>query len=312
MTISIRFGGYQGDKSVHSRGARVLQEAVARESGGAAEIDFIQNIVEGGRKAADLLSMTESGELDGCYFSSSYLANRVPELALFDQHFAVPDRRRAYAVLDGMLGDRLAKEVEAATGYKVLGYWDNGLRHISSAKSPFHTPTDCAGLKLRTLASDDHQRVFRALGFEPMAIDVRDLPDAVVSGKVDAQENPLTNIYNFGLHNTHRYVTRTGHLLGVALVLFNRAKFDSWPAPVQAAVQKAVDEATKMQRQFAEEDDVICADAMIAEGVTIVDLDDAQRAQFVAAARGEVEKTRSRFGSDLIELFENDLARVQA
>ncbi|MGI9366026.1 MAG: TRAP transporter substrate-binding protein [Rhizobiaceae bacterium] len=312
MTISIRFGGYQGDKSVHSRGARVLQEVVARESGGAAEVDFIQNIVEGGRKAADLLSMTESGELDGCYFSSSYLASRVPELALFDQHFAVPDRRRAYAVLDGTLGDRLAKEVESATGYKVLGYWDNGLRHISSARFPFHTPADCAGVKLRTLASDDHQRVFRALGFEPMAIDVRDLPDAVVTGKVDAQENPLTNIYNFGLHNTHRYVTRTGHLLGVALVLFNRASFESWPESVQLAVQKAVVEATKMQRQFAEQDDTICADAMTAEGVTIVDLDEAQRAQFEAAARGEVEKTRSRFGADLIELFENDLARVQA
>ena len=139
MTTRIRFGGYQGDNSVHTRGASVFQEAVRHLSGGAAEVDFKQNIVDDGHKASDLLSLTESGELDGCYFSSSYLAERVPELALFDQHFTVPDRRRAYAVLDGSLGQRLASEVEARTGFAVLGYWDNGLRHISSGARALRT-----------------------------------------------------------------------------------------------------------------------------------------------------------------------------
>jgi len=312
MTIKIRFGGYQGDNSVHTRGARELCTALARISGGAAEVDFVQNIVEGGQKASDLLSMTEDGALDGCYFSSSYLASRVPELALFDQHFAVPGRRHAYAVLDGSLGRRLASEVEAATGFKVLGYWDNGLRHISSKATAFRSLADCSGLKLRTLASDDHHRVFKALGFVPMAIDVRDLPDAVATGKVDAQENPLTNIYNFGLHNTHRVVTLTGHLLGVAPVLFNREKFDSWSPEIQSAVSAAVAEATQKQRQFAENDDVVCSWAMIADGVNLVTLTDAERASLVDATKGEVEKTRARFGSDLIDLFESDLAQVQS
>ena len=218
--IELKFGGYQGDRSVHTRGGRVLAEALSEETGGALGLNFDENIVSRGHKAADLLSMTESGELDGCYFSSSYLAKRVPELGLFDQHFVVPDRRRAYALLDGALGDRLRKEVAAATGFEVLGYWDNGLRHITSAKS-IKSVADCKGLKLRTLANEDHQRVFRALGFEPRAIDVRDLPDAVRSGLVDAQENPLTNTLNFGIHDTHRHILLTQHLLGVALVLFN-------------------------------------------------------------------------------------------
>lgn len=308
MTIKIRFGGYQGDKSVHTRAALVLKDAVSRLTGGNAELEFVQNIVEKGHKASDLLSMTESGELDGCYFSSSYLASRVPELALFDQHFAVPDRHRAYAVLDGKLGQRLAKEIEAATGYSVLGYWDNGLRHISSVDAPLRTPQACRGLKMRTLASDDHQRVFRALGFEPQAIDVRDLPEAVATGRVDAQENPLTNIYNFGLHNTHRVVTMTGHLLGVALVLFNRKTVESWPEDVRDGVELAVAEATRAQRKFAEQDDKICAEALAAEGVRLVELTGPEREVMRQATRAEVEKTRSRFGDELIELFEADLA----
>ncbi|MEM6761276.1 MAG: TRAP transporter substrate-binding protein [Pseudomonadota bacterium] len=307
--IEISFAGYQGDKSVHTRGGRVLAEAVARETDGAARLNFEESIIPRGKKAADLLSMTETGELDGCYFSSSYLAKRVPALGLFDQHFVVPDRRRAYGVLDGQLGARLAAQVEAATGYKVMGYWDNGLRHISS-RTPIRTPADCVGKAIRTLANEGHQRVFRALGFEPKTIDVRDLPDAVRSGTVDAQENPLTNIFNFGIYDVHRHITLTRHLLGVAMVLFNKGAAARWPGTVRAGVERAVAEATLAQRRFAEEDDTICADALRKEGVEIIELSDAQRDAFARSTRAEVDVTRQAFDHELLVLFQSDLDRA--
>lgn len=305
--IELKFGGYQGDKSVHTRGGRVLAYAVAEETDGAIAVSFDESIVARGHKAADLLTMTESGELDGCYFSSSYLAKRVPELGLFDQHFVVPDRRRAYALLDGALGDRLREEVAKATGYEVLGYWDNGLRHITSAV-PIKSVADCKGLKLRTLANDDHQRVFRALGFEPHSIDVRDLPEAVKTGQVDAQENPLTNTLNFGIHDTHRHILLTRHLLGVALVLFNAKRLASLAPEHRAGLQRAVDRATQAQRRFAEEDDTICSAELIAQGVEIIELDDATRAAFAQTTRSEVEITRQNFSPELRDLFDKELS----
>lgn len=304
---TLKFGGYQGDKSVHTRGGRVLAEALAEETGGALTLDFDQSIVERGHKASDLLTMTESGELDGCYFSSSYLAKRVPALGLFDQHFVVPDRRRAYALLDGALGDRLRQEVAAATGYEVLGYWDNGLRHITSAV-PIKSVADCKGLKLRTLANEDHQRVFRALGFDPKQIDVRDLPDAVKTGRVDAQENPLTNTLNFGIHETHRHILLTRHLLGVALVLFNAERLASLSDDERAGLQRAVDKATAAQRRFAEDDDAICSAELTRQGVEITELSDEERAAFREATRAEVDITRASFSPELRELFDTELS----
>lgn len=167
----------------------------------------------------------------------------------------------------------------------------------------------CARSRLST-GRCERQRVFRALGFDPAAIDVRDLPEAVASGRVDAQENPLANIYNFGLHRTHGVITLTGHLLGVALVLFNKKAVESWPSEIRAAVEAAVSEATVEQRRFAEEDDEICAKALTADGVTLIELTEHERAAFADAARAEVDKTRARFGAELIALFESDLARV--
>lgn len=312
MTTTITFGGYQGNQSVHTRAARVFQSILQQQADCEINFAFEPNIVDQGFKAADLLTKTESGELDGCYFSSSYLAARVPELGLFDQHFVVPDRRHAYATLDGKLGSRLAQAVENKTGYTVLGFWDNGLRHISSARGPIRTPEDCSGQKIRTLSNDNHQRVFRALGFKPMSIDVRDLPAAVDNFQVDAQENPLTNIYNFGLHKTHRHITLTSHLLGVAPVLFNTQTVQSWPDEVRDAVMKSISQATQEQRRFAEEDDSICAAAIKADGSEIIELTQAERARFIESTTAEVAKTRAGFSEELIKLFEEDLASVKS
>lgn len=308
MPVTIRFGGYQGPNSVHTRGGYRFGEALSEIAGDSVDFRFDSNIVERGHKASDLLSMVESGDLDGCYFSSSYLAGRVPELGIFDQHFIVPDRGRAYAVLDGALGGKLAELVAQNTGFAVLDYWDNGFRHISSGRR-LQTPADCVGLKIRTLANDNHKRVFRALGFEPMSIDVRDLPEAVASGRVDAQENPLTNIYNFGLHRTHRHITLTRHLLGVALALFNAQSVATWPREIRQAVQAALRQATTAQRQFAEEDDRICGEKLTAEGVEILELTPRQREAFADATRAEVAVTRASFDAHLISLFDADLER---
>lgn len=310
MTTRLTFAGYQGESSVHTRAGRVFCETLKRELGDSIQVDFDENIVQKGHKAAELLSRTESGELDGCYFSSSYLAARVPELGLFDQHFVVPDRQRAYAVLDGALGKRLAQEVEDRTGFTVLGYWDNGVRNISNAHRPIHKPHDCTDMKIRTLDNDNHQRVFRSLGFEPMKIDVRDLPEAVINGTVDAQENPLTNIYNFNLHKTHKHITLTQHLLGVALLLFNKDSVNSWSDEFRKVVTDAADEATKQQRIFAEQEDALCIKALTEEGCEIVDLSAEERETFQKATAAEVSVTRSQFSDELIALFESDLASV--
>jgi len=281
--VTIRLGGYQPTRSVHTRAMNVFADALRGRLGDRVDVRYTENFTAAGGKAVDLLSMTEGDELDICYFASSYLTGRVPSLGVFDLPFHFTDRHDAYALADGPTGRRLAADFAGATGFSVLAYWDNGFRHISNGRHPIVHPRDCRGLKIRTLDNALHQRVFRSLGFEPVMIDVKDLAAAVSERRVDAQENPLTNLVNFNLHKTHRFVTLTGHFFGVALVLCNRARLSQWSEDMCAAIATAMGEATAVQRRYAAEDDAICLATLKADGVAIVGPGEFDRAAFVDA-----------------------------
>jgi len=274
----VHFAGYQPARSVHTRALHALRGSSSRA------ITITDNIAEHGHKAADLLTLVASGELDGCYFASSYLAERVPALGVFDAPFQAGAREDTFKALDGAQGTRLAEEVAHATEYRVLGFWDNGIRHISNAVRPIRVPSDCAGLRLRTLDNAQHQAAFRRLGFQPMFIDPADLPRAVAEGHVDAQENPLTNMVNFGVHKHHRFVSLTGHLLGIALLLVNRARFDALPIEVRRAFVDAAREATIQQRELAAAEDAACLKMLADAGVSILEPDAIDLAALRAAS----------------------------
>jgi TRAP-type transport system periplasmic protein len=91
--------------------------------------------------------------------------------------------------------------------------------------------------------------VFRAFGFEPIPVDVKQFTEEIAGGRFDAQENPLTNTYNLGVHNYHRYFTLSGHLFGAAAFICKEERYQSWPQDVQAAVNSLVQEATAYQRE---------------------------------------------------------------
>jgi TRAP-type C4-dicarboxylate transport system substrate-binding protein len=283
--LSLRLGGYQPARSVHTRALHLLADTIRQHLGNRIDIRLTGNITAMGYRAEELLAMTEGDALDICYFASSYLTARVPSLALFDRPFRFTSRMPAYALLDGTTGQRITDDIACDTGLRVLAFWDNGFRHISNNCHPIRHPDDCIGLRIRTLDNAMHQAFFGRLGFDPVFIDVKDLPTATANGSIDAQENPLTNIINFGLHRHHRYLSLTGHLFGVAMLLVNRHRYDAWPDEVRAAIADAATLSAKAQRRDAEAEDETCFAQLFDDGVEIVSGAALDRAAFERIAR---------------------------
>ena len=301
--IIIKLGGYQKPASVHTRAAAQFGKVLTEKLGDRITFELVGNVLELGRKSGDLPRMVESGELSLCYISTVRFSHAVAEFKRLDLPFVVPDRDTVCRALDGELGDLLRKRMRDATPFRLLGLWDNGFRHISNKVRPIRTPGDCHGIRIRTQMSELHGEAFRALGFEPIPADVKEFVEEIGTDRFQGQDNPLTNIFNFGVHRHHRYITLSGHFFGASAFICNAAHYNNWPLEVRAAVDAAAVEATTLQRRLAAaEDDEIMAKLDPRQN-DIIRLSDAERAAFVQAVEPVLAKYRRELDPRLFELL---------
>lgn len=212
--------------------------------------------------------------------------------------------RTVWAALDGELGARFIRRLHATTPFRVLGLWDNGFRHLTNRVRPIHRAEDCRGLKIRTQMSELHGEVFRALGFVPIAADIKQFVQEIAGDRFDAHDNPLTNIYTFGVHRHHRYLTLSSHFFGASLMICNASHYWSWPPDVRAAVDEAAPEATALQRQLAASEDQDVLAKLDPRENQVIRPTAAEHATFVEAVQPVVVRYRTRLDPKLFAYLE--------
>ena len=302
--LALRFGGYQEPASIHNRAATRFGDLLKERLRDRVAFELIGSILKLGHRSGDLVPMVERGELSFCYMSTVRFSGVAPELKVLELPFVVGDRAAAFRALDGELGERARHQIEERTACRLLGYWDNGFRHLSNRVRPIRGPEDCRGIRIRTQMSELHGETFRALGFEPIAADIREFVRGVGGDDFEAQDNPLTNIYNFGVHQHHRYITLSGHFWGASALVCNAAHYRSWPKDVRDAVDASAREATAYQRRLAAAEDAEILPKLEAAGNEVIRLTDAERAAFLNSVEPVLEKHRKKMDPKLLACLE--------
>ncbi|MDB5807784.1 MAG: transporter substrate-binding protein [Betaproteobacteria bacterium] len=264
----LRAAGYQGA----GINATVLPQFVdaCRPALGTDACSAELDVTAAGETAQSLFKSVAEGGREVAYMASGYLSAQVSELGVLDLPFHVSERERAVGSLDGAAGQMIRAAVAAKSKLRVLGFWDNGFRHVSNRVRDIRTPADCGGLICRTLDSALYRESLTALGFTPVTADVKLLRQMVASGEVDAQENPLTNTINFHLYEHHKHVSLTGHFFGVMLLVCHAPWFDALSRAQQEAVQAAAAAATARQRRLAAAEDETGVATLESRGVKVI------------------------------------------
>ncbi len=312
MTIQICMGGYGPPTTTHSRAIKMIGDRLSAQFGDDVDIKYVWNVMDFGYKAEEVLWMSERGLLTLAYQSTSYLTERVPELEFADLPFLFASLAEARAAMDGALGDYLSRKIEERVpGYRMLGYFENGYRHVSNRVRPIHAPADMRGLKIRSLPSRMHARTYELLGAVPLIMDLKPAIAQITAGELDAQENPLANTVDYGVHKFHRYHTLTGHSYLSRGIYCNREAYDSWPAALQTAMMQATREAVLAQRDLAVREEEIARQAIIDAGGEIVELTPAERAAFVRAVKPLHDEARGRFRRSVRAVGSGAQAKVE-
>ncbi len=299
--LKLRFGGYSPAESSHSKALDRFADSVRAESEGRIEVDVLYNIMDEDRTTSDLLDMVSSGELDVCYYSTSYLGSSVPLLDALEIPFLFDSLEDAHTALDGPFGERLSRAIEAARNFKVLGYWDNGFRHLTNGVRPIQTPHDCVDLKIRLQPNIIHSELVQSWGMRPVLVELSKGIELIGSGEVDAQENPLANTVAYGVE--HQHVTLSAHLYGARGLFANRDRMDGLSAVESKILMNGSRIAILQQREDAKRYEMELLDGLRAEGRQIVTLTGDERSEFAKAAGLVIARARRKIPSDLLDLL---------
>jgi len=220
------------------KGYEAFKEILEAETGGAVDVQIFPNSQLGSEEEST--QMVKLGLIAANASSTAGgLSTSVPEAELFNLPFIFRDLDHCYAVIDGPIGQDLARTVESKLNCLVLGYWFSGIRNVWNSKRPVLTPDDLKGIKLRVMASPMLVESFNALGSQATPLAFGELYSALQTGVVDGGETDHFDLLYEKFYEVTNYVSYTNHMFLVVALIFSKKIYDKLPPYVQEAVLKA-------------------------------------------------------------------------
>ena len=295
----IRMGGYGPATTSFSQALKQIGDRLAARFGEEVDVRYVYSVTDVGYGPRDLAWLVDSGVLTLGYLQMSA---GIPELELAALPFLFQDTTAARAAMDGPLGQAAIERIESQTNYRVLGYFENGFRHVSNNVRPVRAPADMRSLKIRVLPVQ--ARAFELLGADPQTMGIPDAVAALQAGTLDGQENPFANAVNYGLYATQQYFTATYHSYLSRPIFVHRTSYEAWPEALQTELQAAVRDAVAWQRDQHDQEEEESAAIIRAAGGEIIELTADEHAAFVEAVAPIYAETRATYDPELLSLID--------
>ena len=237
------------------------------------------------------LDAISRGNLTMSIASAQELAQFFPEFSIFATGYVHQDAAHQVRVFNDPLMDPFKKKAEDELGVKLLSVMYLGKRHVNLRQSKdeltVNTPADLAGVNLRMPGTDAWQFLGNALGASATPLAFNEVYQALSTGAVDGQDNPLPTVVDAKFYEVTKQIALTSHLVDLNYIAFSKATWDTLSAEQQATVQRAADAAAAWGRLKQLDKENNLADFIRSQGVEIYTPDlDAFRTHVQAAYVG--------------------------
>jgi len=286
------------EKHPFQKGFEEFKRILEAETKGVVEVQIFPSAQLGSEQEATqmvklgLLAANASATAGG-------LATSVPEAELFNLPFIFRDLDHCYRVIDGPIGQDLARIIEKKLNCVVLGFWFSGIRNVWNSKRPVRTPDDLKGIKIRVIASPIVIETFNLLGAQATPMAFGELYSALQTKVVDGAETDDLDLLYEKFYEVTKYVSRTNHMYVVVGLIFSRKIFDKLPPDVQAVVVKAGRASVTAEREGMAALTATALDELKARGL---EFNEVERNLFREKTERVYERNAKRVGGmDLIK-----------
>jgi tripartite ATP-independent transporter DctP family solute receptor len=227
------------------------------------------------------MEAVKAGTIDMTYLGFSHVADTYGPLSIGAGPYLFRDYRHWQAFGESALFQELRTGYERVSGLRVLGMVYYGQRHITS-KRPIRTLLDLKDMRIRSGPMPTIMKTLELLGAKPVLIPFHEVYQAIKSGIVDAQENPLPTIRAMKFFEVANVITLTGHFTDGQLVLFNGPKWDAMQKADRAVLAEIFREMSRRVSDTTRRQELELVDTFREMGVTVNEID---TAPFAAAVR---------------------------
>jgi len=245
QTTRIRFAHAGPETASQHLAALEFARLVKERSKGQLEVQVYPSSQLG--NDSTVLGAVRGGTIDMMMAGSGNFSGLASRFEVLDIPFLFREPAHAYATVDGEVGLRLMKELEAH-GLKQLAFWEVGFRSITTKNRAVRTPDDVKGLKIRTMPNPVHIQAWKLLGSNPLPMPLGELYQALESGAVDAQEHPVDITYAAKFYEVQKHLTLTRHAFTAMPVVFSKQKFDALKPELQKLLVDSANDAKLFQR----------------------------------------------------------------
>ena len=275
---------------------KVFKAEIARLTNNKLQVDVFPAMQLGGAK--ENVDGVRAGTLGMTWVGASFMSRIAPEIEAVSLPFVFKNREAAYRVIDGPVGKAIDQKL-LEKGFVVLGWMELGMRNITNSKGPIKTVDDLKGMKIRMQPNETHLASFRALGANPVAMDVKELYSALEQKVVDGQENPYTVIDANRYAEVQKHLSNSSHFFDFIVVVASKRVFDKMSPANQKAVREAMAKTVAYQRGLAAENELKALNNLKTK-MTYTEIPPETFAQMRKMTAPVVESVKKRAGADLV------------
>lgn len=304
-----RFGHGMADTHPAGLAAKSFAADMDKATGGKMKIAVIANQALG--PDPQMLQALQGGVQE--FYTGSVLAllGQVKELGFQDVPFLFGSEAEAHAVFDGPVGEHLNRKLDAV-GVKVLGWWENGFRHITNSRRPINSLADLKGVKLRTQPNPLTLDAFKALGANASPLPWSELFVALETKAFDGQENPVVLMYTQRFYEVQKYMTLSGHVYSPLIFAVSKKFWDGLSPDEQRAMSAAARRATQEQRKTNAAEAATALQGMKDKGVQVTQLPAADLQKIRELVAPAIAPHLERIGPEFMTLVQRETDKVRS
>lgn len=297
--IVLKLGHTAAPDHPYQKAAEMFAQIVSEKTEGMVEVQIFPSDQLG--KQGELVEGAQLGTVDMVLTSDVLLSGFEPLMGALNLPFLFEDYEHVVSALNGEPGQQLSDALYEKN-LKVIGWWENGFRHITNSRNEIVKPEDLEGLKVRTPSGTVFVDTFNLMGASATPMSFGELYSALQLGTVDGQENPTTHVLTQKFYEVQDYLSLTYHIHVAEPLVMGRSVYESLPAEYQTILLEAGQEVSKWSYQTTKENEAAEIEEIKATGMTVTTPD---VEAFREATKVVYEKYEEQFGKDFIDSIKN-------